>query len=159
MTVVVSLKRIVEEMDVPSDHLHAYLNKETGELVTIGDEEIEIMERGDELDDCPEWQQEAIKKTEEVLSSEAFLPLPSKFEIHEYRIMEQFCLSLQDEGLSIDLLDAIRGHGAFRRFKEMIHRTGIAEAWYQFRHRALIEIAAEWLKSQEIPFVLDDEVK
>jgi hypothetical protein len=35
MTVVVSLRDVVDAMDTLSDEIHAYLNKETGELVSI----------------------------------------------------------------------------------------------------------------------------
>src|SRR3989304_609130 len=59
MSLLVSLKALVAEMDVPSDQFHAYLNKHTGELVTISEEEIDIIESGDSIEDCPQWQQEA----------------------------------------------------------------------------------------------------
>jgi len=43
-----------------------------------------------------------------------FLGLPTKFDIDEYRIMERFCLSIQDEKTSEALYIAIKGSGAFR---------------------------------------------
>jgi len=87
MAIVVSLDAVVSEMDVLSDEFHAYLHKRTGELVTLRDEEIAAAEEGDELDDYPDWQREMIQKAEEVLDSEDYLALPSKFDIHEYAIM------------------------------------------------------------------------
>ena len=157
MTLPVSLKAVVDEMDVPSDQLYAYLNKNTGELVTIGDEEIEIVETGDSPEHSPDWQQEAIQKTREVLSSGEYLPLPTKFEIHEYAIMERFCLSLKGEALREELLNKIRGAGAFGRFQATIRRRGVLDDWYAFRQIALERIVVDWLESQNIPYQVGHE--
>lgn len=151
-TPTVSLRAVVDEMDLFDDEAHAFLNVRTGELVTILNEEIAILERGDALEDYPEWQQDVIRQTEAVLDSEDYLPLPSKFDIHEYEIMQRFCRSVEDEELSNELLYQIRGAGAFRRFKDTIHRYGIAEDWYRFRQAALEEIAIWWLEKHGIPY-------
>ena len=144
-------------MDVFSDEEHAYLNLRTGELVTIRNEEIGILERGDDIQDYPEWQHGMIRKTQEVLDSKDYLQLPGKFDIHEYAIMERFCYSVEAEELSDELLYQIHGSGAFRRFKDMIHRRGIAEEWYRFRQVALEEIASEWLEAHDIPYTRENE--
>lgn len=152
----VSLKAVVDEMDVPSGEHHAYLNKRTGELVTIGDEEIDIVESGEAIDDYPDWQKESIRKTREVLDSDDFLLLPGKFDINDYDLMERFCSSQSDAELRETLLSLIRGSGAFRRFKDAIHKYGIVEDWYQFRYAALREIAIEWLDANNISYTPDD---
>ncbi len=77
MTPTVSLQAVVGEMDVFSDEEHAYLNRRTGELITIRDEEIDIVEGGEDIEGFPEWQQEAIRKTQEVLASDEYLPRPT----------------------------------------------------------------------------------
>jgi hypothetical protein len=159
MTPTVSLRAVVDEMDVLSDEDHAYLNIRTGELVTIRNEEIAILENEDAIDGYPEWQQELIRQTETVLDSEDCLPLPSKFDIHEYEIMERFCRSVEDEELSNELLYQIRGGGAFRRFKDTIHRDGLAEDWYRFRQAALEEIAVWWLEKHGIPYTSEQEAR
>jgi len=112
-------------MDVLSDAAHAYINMGTGEL---------------------------IRKTQEVLNSDEYIALPDKFEIHEYAIMERFCYSIEDKQRSDELLSQIQGRGAFGRFKDVVHRHGIAEDWYRFRHEALEEIAVDWLKANSISF-------
>jgi hypothetical protein len=92
-----------------------------------------------------------------VLESDDFVALPDKFEIHEYSITERFCLFLPDEGLRDELLHAIRGSGAFRRFKAAIYRKEIQDDWYRFRNEALKRIATDFLESEGIPW-LDDVV-
>jgi hypothetical protein len=152
MTAIISLKALVDEMDVPGDEYHAHLNKRTGELVTISDEDIGLVEDGENVEDYPEWRREAIRKTREFLDSDEYLPLPDKFDIHEYSIMERFCYSCTDEKLRYRLINCIHGSGAFRRFKSIIHECGIVDDWYRFRQSALEEIAIEWLEANNIQY-------
>ena len=155
----VSLQSVVNEMDVPSDEMTAYINNKTGELFTVGEEETRIIETGNEDNEfIPQWQKEILPKVREVLESDDFVALPDKFEINEYSIMERFCLSLPDEALQNELLHAIRGSGAFRRFKDAIYRKEIQDDWYCFRNEALKRIAADFLESEGIPW-LDDVVR
>ena len=151
-SVVVSLQDVVAEMDLPNDDWTAYLNRRTGELVTVTEEDQRLTEAGEDPEELPDWQREALPKVREALESDDFLALPDKFGIHEYRIMERFSLEVEDVGTSEALLQAIRGRGAFRRFKEVIHERGIAPAWYPYRQQALEEIAIEWLEANGIAY-------
>ena len=154
----VSLKSVVNEMDVLGEEWTAYISKKTGELVTVTEEEAIIVDAGGEDDEfIPDWQRETLPKVREVLESDDFVALPDKFEIHEYSIMERFCLSLSDEELQDELLYAIRGSGAFRRFKDAIYRKEIQDDWYRFRNEALKRVATDFLESEGIPW-LDDVV-
>ena len=67
--------------------------------------------------------------------------------------MEEFACSVDDEAASAELETVLHGRGAFRYFKDTIHRLGIQEDWYRFRDEAFKEIAREWLRENEIPFV------
>ena len=114
----VSLKSVVNEMDVFGDQMTAYINKKTGELFTVTEEEAMIIEEGNEDDELiPEWQKETLPKVREVLESDHFVPLPDSFEIHEYSIMERFCRSRQDEGLQDESYEVLLStpYKAFRR--------------------------------------------
>ena len=149
----VSLQSVVNEMDFLGDEVTAYINKKTGELFSVNEEEASILEQVNEEDEfIPEWQRETLPKVREVLESGDYVALPDQFEIHEYSIMERFCLSLSDEGLQDELLHAIRGSGAFRRFKNTIHRKDIQDDWYRFRDQALKRIAIDFLESEGIPW-------
>jgi len=154
--VIASIKDVVDGMDVPSDENSAFLNRHTGELVTLSSEELAAAEENDDIDDYPEWQREMIIKAKEVMESDDYLRLPSKFDIHEYRIMEEFCYSVADDKIRGRLLDKIRGSGAFRRFKDAIQMNGIEADWYSFRQEALEKIAIDWLEANKIPYVKND---
>jgi hypothetical protein len=149
---VVYLHEVVECMDIPSEEWTAYINRRTGELVDVSHEDLRLAEADEEPQELPDWQDEEVSKAREVLGSEDFLARPDKFEIHEYSIIERFCLEVEDPGVRETLLRAIRGADAFRRFKEAIHERHMADAWYAYRQQALEEIAAEWLEDHGIAF-------
>src|SRR5260221_9841686 len=159
---VVSLRDVVEEMDTFGDTFQTYLNRRTGELFTVGDEERSALEYKEECDPDSEGEMHdvdlspgdgsRIAKLREIQESEDWLQLPSKYEIDEYRIMEQFSQTIEDEALSGDLLDTIGGRGTFGRFKNMLHRHGIQDDWYRFREKALADIAVSWLEANGIEY-------
>ena len=155
MKAIVSIKDVVNEMDVLSEEHSAFLNRHTGELVTLSSEELNAAEEDDDIDDYPEWQQDMIIKAKEVINSDDYLPLPSKFDIHEYHIMEDFCCSVVDDEIREGLLDKIRGRGAFRRFKDAIPMNGIEDEWYLFRQKELEKIAIDWLEDNQISYTKD----
>jgi uncharacterized protein UPF0158 len=154
-TPLVSLQAVIDEMDVIDDSHTVFLNKKTGELITLVDDEIYELHDEQGHDDVPPWQKELIEKKREVLDSEDYLELPSKFEIHEWAIMERFCFSLDDPELRNDFLSRIHGSGAFRLFKDAVHQRGIAEKWYQFREKAFEKIAIGWLDANQIAYSRD----
>ncbi len=95
----------------------------------------------------------AIVARDIVDNDENYEELPDKDEIDDYAIMESFCESRTDERLRGILCEAIRGRGAFRRFREKIDAHGIAEDWYSYRAEALKEIAADWGKRNRIRYM------
>jgi hypothetical protein len=147
MPVQISLQDVVAALDFQTDESASYLNPETGEILTITDEESHLLEHGDSDEDLPEWQRDLLPKLREAIDSDRWLVLPNRFDIHEWSIMERFSRSLQNEHHCEDLLDSIRGRGAFRLFRRTIERLGIRDAWYEFREAEIERIAKEWLES------------
>ena len=152
MTPPVKLTDIIAGMDFQSNERSSYLNTVTGEVVSIADEELRAAEEEAPLDNFPAWQHDNIRIAQAILETEDYLPLPDRFEINEYQIMERFCLSVDDDDLRDDLCDAIRGRGAFRRFKDRVQAYGIAEAWYRYRDAALRETAVAWCEEHGIAY-------
>ena len=151
MSVEVSLRAVVDELDALMEGCVAYLNAKTGELISLSEDDRMLAEQKvDPEEDIPKWQQEALLKIREVLESEDYIELPSKFDIHEYAIMENFCYSIDDGRLRSELLNAIRGSGAFSRFKSVIHSRKIHNACCAFKHAALEQIAIDWLEDHGI---------
>lgn len=145
----------MDHLNMVSDESSAYLNKTTGELILLSDEELSAAEEQEDSEDYPEWQREMIEKARQVLDSADYVELPSKFDIHEYRIMEAFCHSVNLPELRDQLLRKIRGSGAFGRFKQAIYSLGIEEDWYRFRDAEYERIAVEWLEENGIAYKRD----
>lgn len=59
-----------------------------------------------------------------------FLRFPTKYDIHEYSIMQSFIEDMPDGAARREFAFAIRVEGAFRRFKNGIRYHGIEEAFY-----------------------------
>jgi hypothetical protein len=154
MTLVVSLRDFVGEMQALSDDRHVYLNKVSGEFIMLFDDDL-LMAESDIADELLEWPAEPFQDVKKVLSSDEYLELPSAFDIHEYEIMERFCLSVADEKISNVLLSKIRGSGAFRRFRDAIYQYGIEEDWFKYRDEAYKEIAISWLESHGFDYFDD----
>ena len=152
MTIQVKLQDILEGMDFQSDEQPSFLNLSTGEVVSITDEELRAAEHDAPLEDFPEWQHDAIRIAKDIVETDHYLPLPDRFEIHEYSIMERFYLSVDDEDMRDDLCDAIRGRGAFRRFKDRLQLYEMAEEWYRYRDVALREMAIAWCEEHGIQY-------
>ena len=153
----VKLKDIVDEMEIQMDEYKKYLNKETGEIITVSSQDLSIAEESEEDDDFseyPDWQRDSIKDALDVIVNwENYIELPDKWEINEYDIMEDFCGSVKNERVSTALYSAIQGSGAFRRFKDAICRYGIEDSWYRFRDEALKNIAIKWCEENEISYI------
>ncbi len=148
----VKLNDIIEGLEFQSDEGSSHLNTTTGEVVYTTDYELRAAEDETSRDHLPEWQIEALRTAKDILETDHYLPLPSKFDIHEYRIMERFCRSVEDDDMRDDLCNAIRGRGAFRYFKEKIHEYDIADDWYKYRDEALKEIAIAWCEENGIRY-------
>jgi hypothetical protein len=151
MAVVISLSEVIDAIESQTDESVSYLDPESGEIVYVTDEMRSAVEEG-ELDDMPAWEREAIPKVREALESGRFLALPSKFDVHEWAIMDRFSRGQENGRVREELLDAIHGACAFRMFKSNTRRLGIEKAWYRFRDEAIKEIAREWLEEHHLTY-------
>jgi hypothetical protein len=151
MATVISLREVIEAMELTGDDCVSYLDPDTGEIITATEEE-RLLAEDESLEDVPEWQREMLPKIRAALESDRFLELPDPFDIHEWSIMDEFSRAQDSERIRQELADAIHGAGAFRTFRSAIRRLGMEQSWYQFREEALIEIARNWLEEHKLPY-------
>ncbi len=155
----VKLKDIIDSLDVQMDQIRSYLNTETGEIITLSTEELDIAEESEgevDFSEYPDWQRDAINEVIDVfnnLNTRKYIELPDRWEINEYGIIESFCYSVRDEKIRNVLFSAIRGSGAFRRFKDVIHIFDLQDSWYKFRFEALKKIAIQWCEENGISYI------
>ncbi|MBB6731372.1 UPF0158 family protein [Cohnella zeiphila] len=150
----VKLEDLIGGMEIQFDEQSNYLNVETGEVVTVSHETLRAAEEDEPFDHLPDWMQEDIKVAIDVLENfENYKSLPTKFEINEYEMIEDFSYQLANERHSSVLLDAIRGRGAFRRFKDKVYDLGIEKDWYAFRDERYRQIAIDWCNDLDLKYV------
>jgi len=152
MSAVVSLGEVVGEIDVPVSGCTTYVNRKTGEVVVVTEEDSLLL--GDDVDeeDLPDWQAEILPKLREATTSEDYIVFSIREELDEYRLMESFALAVEDSEVSARLQRALQGRGAFRYFKDVADEHDLLEAWYEHRQRSLEEAVAGWLERNGIEF-------
>ena len=132
----VKLDNIIEALEFVNDGMDtsAYLNPKTCEIVYIDEF----------LNDF------SLEEKEEIYDE--YIWLPTKFDIDEYNMMEEFTETIEDERLYNQLYIALNGKGAFRRFKDTCINFDIIDKWYKFRDEKYKELAIEWCKKNNIKF-------
>ena len=135
----INISTIIEAIEMADDNFTFFLDLETGKSVLLADELSTGMDNEgleNEIEDNPE----------------RFFRLPTKFEIHEYNIMEEFIQTLKGEDAD-KLEQVIQGRGAFRRFKDMVNRRGITKQWYDFQADYYRNLAIAWCQEHGIEYV------
>lgn len=99
----------------------------------------------------PEGEEEA----EALLDDENHLMLPEDLfeDLSSYGALDEFVVSLPDDPMREQLSGAIRGKGAFRRFKDVVFGSGNVELkhrWGWFETRRQRERIVDWLRDHNI---------
>lgn len=151
MAAAVRLNDIIEALEIQLDESSSFLDRDTGQVETVSHDLLRAAEAGDEEEpDLPEWQEDEWEIAKRIVSTDRFEKLPTKFQVHEWAIMEDFARSVESDRVREDLLDAIHGAGAFRNFKNTVRRHRIEPAWFAFRAEALRQIAVDWCEKNQI---------
>ena len=151
MAIRVKLDEIIEGLEFQSDESSSFLDKTTGKVALISEYEMRAAEDEDPIEDFPDWEQDLVRIAKEIVDETGnYIDLPTKYDIHEYSIMEKFCLSLNDSEMCETFYNLIKGRGAFGRFKNVIHEYDIADDWYKYLNNALKEIAIEWCQEKAL---------
>jgi hypothetical protein len=148
MSNAVSLRELVNEMTETSERHTAFLNRNTGELLTLDELQRGILDSGHPDHGLTDWQREL----QVGLESGDVVELPGAFEQKQYAAIERFCEETKDQGHKEKLLKAIRGKQAFSDFHLTIRKLGIEDHWIGFRQRVFEEIAIAWLEENNITY-------
>ncbi len=148
---IVSLRDVIDALDLESDELHSCLDPETGEIITFNEEEARIAESG-EWHTAPPWMQEYLPQVKRALEEPRMLELPDRVHIDEWRMMQDFAAEQEKCQCQRELMSAVHGSGAFRRFKNTIQRLGLEDEWFRYRAAAFERLAKEWLEAHHIPY-------
>jgi hypothetical protein len=153
MAAPVLLADIVDAIEMPPEEASFYLDLDSGEVEMVSGSLLRAAEdEEDPPDSLPEWQLEEWEVARRIASTDRFRMLPTKFDVHEWAIMEEFANLQRSDRVRAELLDAIHGAGAFRNFKSAVRRQGIENAWFSFRTEALTKIAKDWCEAEGVAY-------
>jgi hypothetical protein len=129
-----NLKKAADEFEIIDSQTHLFYNRETGEFDFFCE-----FSDGEEVD-------------YEKFEDDVWVAAPNERDFDEYRIMANFAESISNPHKSELLCVALEGRGAFRRFKDTLHRVDLTEEWYKWKNEAFIEFAREWCVDNNIEY-------
>lgn len=133
----VKISEIIEGMDMQSMEFTSFLNRKTGKIIGVMDEDSRSIDRAyEEPELMSEDEVKVFKELGEFLEGEDAIKLPTSFDINEYDIMEDFINSLDNDFIQDQLYNAISGKGAFRRFKDRAFDLDVMDDWYKFKENS-----------------------
>ena len=131
----VKLSEVIDALDFTNDEIEYYYNPDNGEIFMSNIGDFENLNE-DELDEL----------------FEKSIMLPTRYDINEYEMMEDFAETIKDTRLQNQLYISLNGSGAFRRFKDTCINYDIIDDWYKFRDERYKEVAINWCKDNNIEF-------
>ncbi len=94
-----------------------------------------------------------LREDDDGIKDKQLIPLPSHKQIDDYGTMKNFIEDLTDEEAQGWLAEAIKGAGAFRRFRSTLERFGLTERWYDYQEAAHENVAIDWCEYYGIEYL------
>jgi hypothetical protein len=152
---------ISDAIQCTPDGFAAYYDRTTGrvEIVPAPDVLEEDDDDDESTDDMPEWEREEHELARRIIEDKSgrYVALPEQFDANEWEMMAGFAASLQDDRDRERLEDAIRGAGAFRRFKGAVHALNLTDRWYAHRDACYAKVAIAWCEENAVEWVPGSE--
>lgn len=158
---ITKLDDVINYIESYSDDSGYYIDTESGKIISIQNYYWNLADDMNESGNDPDlsgyrgWEAEEINTALSILSDTdgRFIWLPGKTEIlDEYDIIQAFCKQEDDAESRLILLELIKGHGAFRRFRSAIERLGLLDEWYAFKDNAYRDAAVKLCERLEISY-------
>ena len=136
-TLNIDLNELCEAMEERSYDHEYYLDLETGKIIFISNY----------MDD-----QEARRLKDQIEEeSDRYEHIPRAESYEGYEDMVDFIATVDNEHLAELLERAIKGKGAFRRFKNvLLNYPEERERWFEFKDNRMEERALEWLEDIDV---------
>lgn len=166
----IDLSELELAFDSGSELISYYLDLETGEVISVSDEESGLLEsiyesyydvqsqtvdweNAFEKEHVPDWQRELLQNADRVKAGfgDRFIAIPSEGSPEGYRDMEAFIATVRNRRLQERLEIAISGRGAFRYFKDvLLDYPAERERWFQFKRERQYLRILDWLEAHGI---------
>jgi hypothetical protein len=162
----VSYTELELAFSAPGYEYQNWLDKQTGEVLSFESHIEDALLTGGDLSGLPNWQQGEVENARRVLralgglpgeeESEAvepdrYVPIP-QIETHDaYQMMVDFAETVRGAHLRELLAVALRGKGAFRRFKDvLLDYPAERERWFEFERGRERETIEAWAREQGV---------
>jgi len=154
--------------DVVRDVFDYFLDLETGEVITLSEDILNELKLslndgddediGDEIEyiefdkepNLPYWMEDEVELALEVLLNEddRYIRIPERESSEAYKVMTDFIDTVKDPVLKEELVYALDGKGAFRKFKDvLIGYSKERKRWHGFDAKAMKKSIIVWLRS------------
>jgi len=145
MAVQPKMSDLVGDLQAVSDTMEAFLDRRTGRIEMLTEDmEDTIGPEGAELE-------RMIRED----TTDRFVPLPTQFERDDFRIMQRFAWSRDDDRHCEKLEDALRGRGKYRRFKDRVIDLDIERDWFAFRDARYKQMMVDWCEEHNVDYIDD----
>lgn len=171
----INLSDLEVAFDTNFEEMTYFLDLETGAVVLVTGETRQTLE--EIYEEIPEgadaerafaaalaarnlqdWEAEEVQQADAVESGfgTRYVKVPPVETRDAYRDMEDFIDTMTNERLRDRLADAIRGRGAFRRFKNVLgYYPAEEQRWFAFRDARMRERILAWLDEERIELIVD----
>ncbi len=96
MTTSAVLDDLIDGLEMQSDSIFSYLDRETGEVFLISEESLSLSEAEPErIAMLPDWQKEEAELAIGIQTTDRYLELPNRFDVNEWNIMHEFSLQVK----------------------------------------------------------------
>jgi len=134
----INLNKAADQFEMINAETHMFYNTKTGEFDCYTD-------FSDYDDDTERFE------------DDDWIAAPSQRVINEYDMMVNFTKTVTDPHKNELLRVALEGKGAFRWFRDTLHRSGLRDKWYKFKREAYIEIARKWCEKNNLEYEGDEK--
>lgn len=141
----------------PGDECHAWLDRESGEVFFTQslyglDPDANEQEDVEALPTLKDWQEAERRYVQAVCADTAgrYVRIPVGAENGAPGLLSAFASTLTDPKLREEVYAAMRGRGAFRRVKDILHHRGQIDLWHRYEEEHQRTQAREWLEGEGI---------
>ena len=133
---IIKLSKVIEGLEFINEEEDTcgFYNPETGDIFYLG-----------EYDFAQESEYSEIE--------ENCIKLPTKDDIDELSIMQDFIETIEDTTLYNQLGIVSAGDNALRMFQETCKNFGILDDWYRYRDESFKEIALDWCQENHVIYM------
>ncbi len=168
----IKLQDLMDAFDSGSAEIWNYLDLDTGEIVMVTEDTRQQLEALIEATDAetleaihmaihnqelPDWEKDSLAGAAlvEFADNSRFVEIPRTDSREGYADMEAFIETVSQAHVQELLQVAIRGKGAFRRFKDvLVDYPEERERWFTFRDERLRQRVLDWLEMEDIHPIL-----